>query len=832
MKFCILLPWFQCYTVLERREQYVRLQSSLKEENVMIRKALTKSSVMTIIVLYLLLSALFPAACRADSAGLTQEQRSALGMLNYIAVLTQEITASRYSRVAMEEAYSELVNNQAPEVVDNRTLDQLLSLMDTMESYRMNSVQFDRARYSFERARADILAENAGQLIVDLFDSEGDKLMIAEAVVMTGLRIADGLGDADFDYTRDLWKLSDQEAETLHASRKAAFRYMVEIVHEYDLPGNLALTEDLVSQYVTWENSGNLTGRIRFLESNRHLYEGYGGYWLLLAQSYYENKEYASCLEAMDNYEAMGLHIFRYDKPFARTLPVAVSAAENCLEGEERTERILHYVSCIQENISTTSDEDWALRYFCAITLCSLYRQTQQLSQVEEAYELTIDNLNLLVPRQWEMNQQYLSGAPVQMIIPKDAPSSEVRQIKSYNEKLKREWETQGPPAWMPVVRNLDLIRQIITEVDGFPEKQAGRENQLYDIIHPDGKILFLCDDLENWSWLWDRADEEQAEVDDISVTYDYDSDEIWITVPENHVCDASRIEVTVRNPDGEQHTFYTSIVREMNRGVKERYDDRTQLYQTKCTGTITYYMLGWQLEVAFGGRPIFQEGYRLDVRLYTYDTNIFIKDSTFTAREEEKPWYRKVFSKEGFWAFDRVYSPESMYRIGREANNHGDYETAVSWYQPAADQGNAQAQNALGVLYKFGQGVEESPEKAVELFQLAADQGYSEAQYNLGIMYHSGWGIEHSYEIAARYFQQAADQGYAAAWYYLGICYEYGQGVEQSYETAFTCYQQAAELGYASGWNMLRKMYENGNGVEQSDEMAQFYAAKYQEAN
>jgi TPR repeat protein len=34
------------------------------------------------------------------------------------------------------------------------------------------------------------------------------------------------------------------------------------------------------------------------------------------------------------------------------------------------------------------------------------------------------------------------------------------------------------------------------------------------------------------------------------------------------------------------------------------------------------------------------------------------------------------------------------------------DYKQAVYWYQKAADQGYAEAQSILGVMYAFGKGV------------------------------------------------------------------------------------------------------------------------------
>jgi hypothetical protein len=65
-----------------------------------------------------------------------------------------------------------------------------------------------------------------------------------------------------------------------------------------------------------------------------------------------------------------------------------------------------------------------------------------------------------------------------------------------------------------------------------------------------------------------------------------------------------------------------------------------------------------------------------------------------------------------------------------------------VKWYSLAAEQGEAAAQNNLGVMYEHGKGVSQDYMTAVKWFRLAAKQGYGTAQYNLGVMYENGKGV------------------------------------------------------------------------------------------
>src|SRR5713226_5680439 len=80
-------------------------------------------------------------------------------------------------------------------------------------------------------------------------------------------------------------------------------------------------------------------------------------------------------------------------------------------------------------------------------------------------------------------------------------------------------------------------------------------------------------------------------------------------------------------------------------------------------------------------------------------------------------------------------------YEDGLAAAQHGDYATALRLWRPLADQGHADAQNNLGVMYSNGRGVPQDYAEAARWYSKAADQGFAAGQYNLGIMYEQGHG-------------------------------------------------------------------------------------------
>jgi TPR repeat protein len=78
------------------------------------------------------------------------------------------------------------------------------------------------------------------------------------------------------------------------------------------------------------------------------------------------------------------------------------------------------------------------------------------------------------------------------------------------------------------------------------------------------------------------------------------------------------------------------------------------------------------------------------------------------------------------------TYKMSENCEIGLKYYNEKQYEKALEYFQLAADNGNAVAQDKLGIMYHKGYGVEKSYQKAVEYYQLSADNGYSNAQINL----------------------------------------------------------------------------------------------------
>lgn len=72
-------------------------------------------------------------------------------------------------------------------------------------------------------------------------------------------------------------------------------------------------------------------------------------------------------------------------------------------------------------------------------------------------------------------------------------------------------------------------------------------------------------------------------------------------------------------------------------------------------------------------------------------------------------------------------------FNVGLAAYQRGDYATTLKEWKPLAEQGDADAQYNLGVMYGDGDGVPQDYAEAMRWYRAAARQGNASAQYNLG---------------------------------------------------------------------------------------------------
>lgn len=272
----------------------------------------------------------------------------------------------------------------------------------------------------------------------------------------------------------------------------------------------------------------------------------FGDYWLVLADCYYNIAEYEKCLEAIDQYESLNIDIFRKDYSFAKLLPEAIIAASEVYGDEQYVLTAERYLELLVDN---TENSDWSSRYFASEVYLDLYARTQNTAYLQNAYELTLNNVNNLVAKQLSLNSAYLSEVE-EIAVPEDATKDKKRQIEEYNKSLHNDRKTELPPVYEPLLLNCDLLFALADTL----ETDKNEQEIIDEILHGNQVGLFLSETLEN------RYSFSPIVVDRTAEFY-----KDKLVVPAVSVCDNSAVKVTVTS-DGAVSVYDDWVVKEVER--------------------------------------------------------------------------------------------------------------------------------------------------------------------------------------------------------------------------------------------------------------------------
>lgn len=163
------------------------------------------------------------------------------------------------------------------------------------------------------------------------------------------------------------------------------------------------------------------------------------------------------------------------------------------------------------------------------------------------------------------------------------------------------------------------------------------------------------------------------------------------------------------------------------------------------------------------------------------------------------------------------------MYRHGRGVKQN-DVE-AIKWYRKAAEQGHVRAQNSLGIMYRFGLGVGKDSQEAAKWLTAAAEQGDSKGQENIAMMFLDGDGVIQSDEQAVYWLTKAARQGQMKSQLTLGLMTLAGRGIKKDEQQGMDWIMQSANQGYPQAAEAVAKAYADGlYGVEKDLQQAQYW--------
>ncbi|KAL1001113.1 sel1 repeat family protein [Haemophilus influenzae] len=151
--------------------------------------------------------------------------------------------------------------------------------------------------------------------------------------------------------------------------------------------------------------------------------------------------------------------------------------------------------------------------------------------------------------------------------------------------------------------------------------------------------------------------------------------------------------------------------------------------------------------------------------------------------------------------------TPVQQFQQGLTAYEQSDYQTAFKLWLPLAEQGNADAQFNLGLMYYNGRGVKQDDFEAVKWYRKAAEQGNVYAQFNLGNMYHDGRGVKQDDVESVKWYRKAAEQGNVYAQFIVGGSYLLGKGVQVNKSLAKEWFGKACDNGDQDGCEYYSKL-------------------------
>ncbi len=539
-----------------------------------------------------------------SAAGLDQTQKNSVAMLNFLSLIAQEINYYENGRLYLDTAYSMLVSNVKPEMVDTLTQDQINGLLDTITENKLVGLKYDRLNVLYERNKGQRIWSEMASSMKNSNGISGGNLV--EICTDAGSTIIDFVGNymlntSEIEYLLEGCELGDEAIKQLHECRKELFNYRVQIIRDNNLPSSLSVNDKAIEEFVEWEHKTNVSQKIQYFESEKETYKDFGPYWLELTKCYYENGEYEKCLNALAEYENMEMDIFSKDYLYARALPSAIIAASHVMDESQYFVYAEDVLNDLQDNIERT---DWDLHFFIAETYVDLYIKTGNRDYLQKAFDIELNNVNILAEGQKKLNKLYLQDTVVFLATGNE--TSEVEKLrKKYNEELEEERKKELPPVYEPLLVNCELLFSLAKELN----VEQTTKNKIEQFLTESGESVFLNEYLrQKYTFSYQMP----------TCNAEFSKDEL--IVPARFMSDSSGVRVSV-----------------IDDGTVNTYDDWTIQSVDRNNGTFNDFTVSLTSDDIDDQE--WSENARVTVIIYDTDTNETIVTMVFEVEDYTDYW-------------------------------------------------------------------------------------------------------------------------------------------------------------------------------------------------
>lgn len=440
---------------------------------------------------------------------LSDEQKNAIAMLNYLAFTAERISDTKNNRLLLEDVYSSLINEINPGAIDETTQQHLNEMRNVLKDLLNVEAKRERLKYVYDHEKAMAIRNAVPHpVLVKAITDARSWTQLALAVVTTAVdsynNYREASDRADYEYFLSGWDIDQEERNIILRNRDYTFNYMTDIVQDYGTEdnkeelGKLTLNENAIAEFAEICAIDEPQRKLERLRYTEETYKYFGNYWLELADCYYETEEYKKCLECVAKYQELDITIFRKDFNIVPILPKAIVAAQYVYGGEECFVVVKTFADAIIENTNT---DEWAARYFAAQTYMDLYAKTDEQSYLQTAYDIALHNVSELVEDQKEINETYLQGVQKISIDDKqdkrwseDQKEQEQERIDAYNDALKKVRKSELPSVYEPLRLNCELLFALAEEL-GI---DANEKAKISSILQSDEGGVFLCIPINN----------------------------------------------------------------------------------------------------------------------------------------------------------------------------------------------------------------------------------------------------------------------------------------------------------------------------------------------
>ena len=173
---------------------------------------------------------------------------------------------------------------------------------------------------------------------------------------------------------------------------------------------------------------------------------------------------------------------------------------------------------------------------------------------------------------------------------------------------------------------------------------------------------------------------------------------------------------------------------------------------------------------------------------------------------------------------YSEITDSELQFMLAHLFFNIGNYNEVLRWYTLAAQQGHAEAQFNLGIMFENDQYVGKDLVEAERWYRIAAGNGHDGAQNNLGNMLFDGRGVAKNIEEAAHWYFMAAERGNVASQNMYADLLWNGIGIDEDKGKALHYYRLAAEQGNRNSLFRLGVMFEDGTEADDKTEAVRLY--------